>query len=101
MQTEPTPVIGAGESVAAPRSESPPLLVSIGELSKLLRRSEASLHRDDAAGRLPAALRIGGSKRWRYGEIVAWVEAGMPERVDWQVLHPSGGPPQINGVNRG
>ena len=84
MQTASTPATDANEvPIAAPRSDPPPLLVSIGELSRLLRRSEASLHRDEAAGRLPAALRIGGSKRWRYAEIVAWVEAGMPDRETW------------------
>jgi predicted DNA-binding transcriptional regulator AlpA len=45
-----------------------------------------SLHRDDAAGRLPAALRIGGSKRWRYAEITAWVEAGCPTRAEWAAI---------------
>lgn len=61
-----------------------PLLVAIDEVAALLARSVPSLHRDDAAGRLPAALRIGGSKRWRYSEIVAWVEAGCPSRAEWQ-----------------
>jgi predicted DNA-binding transcriptional regulator AlpA len=60
-----------------------PLLIDINWLSRLLQRSVASLHRDDAKGRLPTALRIGGSKRWRYAEIVAWVEAGMPDRDSW------------------
>jgi hypothetical protein len=43
-----------------------------------------SLHRDDAAGRLPAALRIGGSKRWRYADIAEWVELGCPSRADFE-----------------
>ena len=64
-----------------------PLLVDIRELSRLLKRSVASLCRDDAQGRLPEALRIGGSKRWRYAEVVAWVEAGMPGREKWAALH--------------
>jgi predicted DNA-binding transcriptional regulator AlpA len=61
-----------------------PLLIDIKELAVLLSRSVPSLHRDDAAGRLPAALRISGSKRWRYSEIVAWVEGGCPHRAEWQ-----------------
>src|SRR5437879_6189347 len=64
-------------------SGQPPLLIDIGKLSELLNRSVASLHRDDAAGRLPAGLKLGASKRWRYAEIVAWVEAGMPDRETW------------------
>ena len=65
------------------RWELPPLLVDIVELSKLLQRSVASLHRDDAAGRLPAGLKLGASKRWRYAEIADWVAAGMPDRKNW------------------
>jgi predicted DNA-binding transcriptional regulator AlpA len=63
-----------------------PLLVDIVALSKLLQRSVASLHRDDVEGRLPAGLQLGGSKRWRYAEIVAWVEAGAPERRKWEAI---------------
>jgi hypothetical protein len=77
---------GLEEHPAAGRTGSPPLaplLVDIRGLSKLLSRSIASLARDDAAGRLPAGLRIGSSKRWRYSEIVAWVEAGCPSRKEW------------------
>jgi predicted DNA-binding transcriptional regulator AlpA len=60
-----------------------PLLVDIVALSKLLQRSVASLHRDDVEGRLPEGLKIGGSKRWRYSEIVAWIESGAPNRQTW------------------
>jgi predicted DNA-binding transcriptional regulator AlpA len=67
-----------------PERTAPPLLVDITCLSELLQRSLASLYRDDAAGRLPAGLKIGGSKRWRYSEIVAWVEAGCPPRREWE-----------------
>jgi hypothetical protein len=55
-------------------------------LSVLLARSIASLHRDDAAGRLPAALRIGGSKRWRYADIALWVGLGCPPRAEFEAL---------------
>jgi predicted DNA-binding transcriptional regulator AlpA len=61
--------------------------VDITGLSDLLQRSPASLYRDDAAGRLPAGLKIGGSKRWRYSEIVAWVEAGCPCRREWEARY--------------
>jgi predicted DNA-binding transcriptional regulator AlpA len=61
-----------------------PLLIDINGLAIVLARSVPSLHRDDAAGRLPAALRIGGSKRWRLSEISEWVKAGCPCRSEWQ-----------------
>jgi hypothetical protein len=66
-----------------------PLLLDIRGLAYLLARSVPSLHRDDAAGRLPAALRIGGSKRWRYPDIVEWVELGCPSRVEFEALRKS------------
>jgi predicted DNA-binding transcriptional regulator AlpA len=61
-----------------------PLLVDIDGLALLLTRSVPSLHRDDAAGRLPTAVRIGGSKRWRYADIVAWVDQGCPSRAEFE-----------------
>jgi hypothetical protein len=67
-------------------SEQAPLLIDTSALSVLLARSVASLHRDDAAGRLPSAFRIGGSKKWRYADIVAWVEMGCPSRADFDAV---------------
>jgi predicted DNA-binding transcriptional regulator AlpA len=90
---------GPGQSAAAPRdrrrgedstTHPPRLLIDTYGLAELLSRSVPSLQRDDAAGRLPAALRLGGSKRWRYSEIVAWVEAGCPDRKTWEALKASG-----------
>jgi predicted DNA-binding transcriptional regulator AlpA len=82
------PISGADASTGeAARSQGglatqlPPLLIDIRGLAALLARSIPSLHRDDAAGRLPAALRIGGSKRWRYSDIVEWVGLGCPPRA--------------------
>ncbi len=72
-----------GRGARADRPDLPPLLVDNEELSRLLRRSVASLRRDDALGRLPAGVKLGASKRWRHAEIVAWVEAGMPHRNAW------------------
>jgi predicted DNA-binding transcriptional regulator AlpA len=75
----------------APAAELPPLLVDITGLSELLQRSVASLYRDDAAGRLPAGLKLGASKRWRYSEILAWVDAGMPDRRTWEAMKSANG----------
>ena len=74
-----------------------PLLVDIAGLAKLLARSVASLYRDEAAGRLPAGLRLGGSKRWRYDEICDWVRAGAPNRVVWERLATTKGTAEPNG----
>ena len=59
----------------------PPLLIDIRQLAVLLNRSVASLERDQAAGRLPAPVRIGGSKKWRCADIETWVAAGCPVRT--------------------
>lgn len=75
--------------VSAPIGEG--LLIDIEQLSVLLRRSVASLERDQAAGRLPAQVYVCGSKRWRRTEIVAWVAAGCPSRQRWEESRTAGG----------
>ena len=71
-----------------PQTEEPPaaLLMDIKSMSSLLDRSVASLERDMAAGRLPKAIRLGGSRKWRRAEIEEWVAAGCPIRTDWEEL---------------
>jgi predicted DNA-binding transcriptional regulator AlpA len=61
-----------------PSTPTAPLLIDISALSKLLSRSVSALERDQAAGRLPPPVRIGGSKRWKLTAIEAWVAAGCP-----------------------
>jgi predicted DNA-binding transcriptional regulator AlpA len=81
--------VPAGETEQPPTTPSlelVPLLIGINDLATLLSRSIPSLHRDDAAGRLPAALRIGASKRWRYSDIVEWIELGCPSRAEFDSL---------------
>jgi predicted DNA-binding transcriptional regulator AlpA len=83
-QHEPEEVKGALAQPLGPRPAQ--LLVDIQGLSGLLSRSRASLFRDDAAGRLPAGVRLGNSKRWRYDEIAEWVRRGCPCRRVWAVI---------------
>jgi predicted DNA-binding transcriptional regulator AlpA len=40
----------------------------------------------DAAGKLPAPVRIGGRVVWRVSEIGAWLAAGAPDRETWAAL---------------
>lgn len=63
-----------------------PLLIGAKEVARLLGRSERSVWRDEGTGRLPQPVRLGGSKRWRLAEIRAWVEAGCPDRRNWQQI---------------
>jgi predicted DNA-binding transcriptional regulator AlpA len=81
-----------GMTGVPPPSSGAGLLIDIQVLSGLLDRSVASLERDQAAGRLPAPVYVGGSRRWRRAEIVAWVAAGCPTRVRWDEIRSGTGP---------
>ena len=54
------------------------LLLRVSEVAQLLGISERSVWRMQSAGKLPAAVRLAGSIRWRRVEIEAWVDAGCP-----------------------
>lgn len=73
----------AGASDREAASPPQPLLIGRSELARLLGRSVPSIDRDDAAGRLPQPVRIGGHKKWRRAEIEGWVVAGCPDRAAW------------------
>jgi predicted DNA-binding transcriptional regulator AlpA len=61
------------------------LLTDTRGVAGLTGRSEASVRRDDTACRMPRPIRLGRSKRWRIAEVVAWIEAGCPDRATWEV----------------
>jgi predicted DNA-binding transcriptional regulator AlpA len=82
--TDGAPTAEPNRRPATAPTASTPLLIDRPGLATLLCRSVPSLDRDDAAGRLPAALWIGGSKRWRYSDIAEWVEMGCPPRVEFE-----------------
>jgi len=67
---------------AAPQGLAP-LAVDVRGLATLLQRSVASLARDNAAGRLPAAVKIGSSVRWLVRHIELWLEWGCPSRAEF------------------
>ena len=66
------------------RRRLPPLAVNIHGFADLVQRSVASLHRDNAAGRLPRPVRIGTSVRWRVSDIEAWLARGCPSRAEFE-----------------
>ena len=59
------------------------VLLSAGNLARVLGTSTRTVWRLDAAGKLPRAVRLGGAKRWRRPEIEVWIEAGCPPRSEW------------------
>jgi predicted DNA-binding transcriptional regulator AlpA len=67
----------------------PPVLDSKA-LMAYLKRSKASLSRDDAAGRIPRGFRIGRAKRWLKSEIDEWLQAGAPDRRTWEAMRKAG-----------
>ncbi|MCI0331943.1 MAG: helix-turn-helix domain-containing protein [Planctomycetes bacterium] len=69
------------QSLAAANQE--PLLLSASDVANLLSVSTRTLWRLLSSGRLPQPVAVGGSKRWRREEIVAWVAAGCPPRAEW------------------
>jgi len=40
----------------------------------------------DAAGKVPMPVRIGRVPFWRVEELKAWIAAGCPDRVTWQIM---------------
>jgi predicted DNA-binding transcriptional regulator AlpA len=60
------------------------MLTDIRGIAALLKRSERSCWNDVAAGRIPAPMQIGASKRWRVEELRDWVRAGCPNREAWE-----------------
>lgn len=55
-----------------------PLLISASELAAILKCSTRTIWRMDSAGRLPPPIRFGGQVRWRYQDIVHWIDQNCP-----------------------
>jgi hypothetical protein len=77
----PTPRLIADREVAA---AAPPLLVRRVEAARLAGVSVATWDRLDAAGRTPAAVRLGGAKLYRVEDLREWVSWGCPERGEFE-----------------
>lgn len=60
-----------------------PLVVDARRLGVLLCAGIRTVRAWDAAGKLPAPIRIGGRVVWRMDEIRAWLAAGAPDRETW------------------
>ena len=60
-----------------------PLVVDARRLAKLLCAGIRTVRTWDAAGKLPAPIRIGGRVVWRVDEIRDWLAAGAPNRAEW------------------
>jgi len=51
---------------------------AVGEMPSLSKRQ---IFRLNSCGKIPAPIRIGGSIRWSESTILAWLQAGAPDRL--------------------
>lgn len=65
------------------RRKFSPLVVDAKRLAKLLCVGLRTIRTLDAAGKIPRPIRLAGV-RWRVREIRAWLEAGAPNRDEWE-----------------
>ena len=61
-------------------------MVDARRLARLLCAGIRTVRTWDAAGKLPAPLRIGGRVVWRLDEIRDWLTAGAPDREMWMAI---------------
>ena len=66
--------------------ELKPLLLPIEDAGLLLGMSARALRRADQCGKVPSPVRIGRNVRWRAEELVAWCNAGCPDRQTWESM---------------
>lgn len=55
-----------------------PELLTVHDLSGVLKISPRSIWRLVRAGRLPAPIHLGASTRWKVAEIAAWLSQDRP-----------------------
>jgi predicted DNA-binding transcriptional regulator AlpA len=63
-----------------------PLLLTTDAAGALLGMSGKALRRADQAEKVPRPVRIGRNVRWRAAELVAWINAGCPNREMWEAM---------------
>lgn len=61
-----------------PDNSREPLLISVSELATILKCSTRTVWRMESAGLLPSPVRFGGKVRWRYQDIIQWIEKNCP-----------------------
>lgn len=68
------------------------ILVSARQGALLLGIGLRTFRTMDAAGRLPAPVRLSpGCVRWRLAELHAWADAGAPDRETWETIKAATG----------
>ena len=66
------------------RRRIPPGLLRRRAAAPFLDMGLSTFDRADAAGLIPAGLRVGGCKAWSRKELLAWIDAKCPPRAEWE-----------------
>jgi excisionase family DNA binding protein len=61
-------------------------LITVEALAKILSVNTFTVYRWKDAGKIPAAVKIGGAVRWRLGEIQDWIRCDCPPRSRWEAM---------------
>ena len=88
----------AAAALPAHQPAAEPLLVDARTAARLFGIGLATWRRHDAAGKVPAPVRLGGGVLWRRAELADWTAAGGPDRRTWELLRA--GPAQRDGRPR-
>ena len=66
-------------------------LLTTKAVAQILSLSPRTVHRLNSSSKIIKPLRISGSVRYSQSELMAWIEAGMPSRSQWEALKQTGG----------
>jgi len=66
-------------------------LLSSRAVAHILGLSPRTVHRYNSSGLIIKPLRISGSVRYVQSELLAWIQAGMPDRRTWEAMKKTGG----------
>ena len=61
-------------------------LLSTRSVAKILSLSPRTVHRLNSSGLIIKPLRISGSVRYVKSELMAWIQAKMPRRSEWEAM---------------
>ena len=61
-------------------------LITVKTLASMLATSVRSVWRYRSAGRLPKAVRVGSSVRWRVSDIELWIKLGLPTQREFEAI---------------
>lgn len=72
------------------KKQSTEKLLSTEAVAQILSLSKRTIHRLNSSGLIIKPLRISGSLRYVQSELMAWIQAGMPSRSEWEARKQAG-----------